>query len=70
MIALDIEGISTHVKGQSIVNALLRGGSEMYRTARGRLAILMRLDLFEKQKRIHNLTITEGLDGLQDVSFA
>jgi hypothetical protein len=56
-------------RGEKIKNALLSSEGMLYRTKRGRLAIQVRPDIFEKLKTQLHIDISDGLDGTKNIVF-
>jgi hypothetical protein len=67
-IFFDIEDLNNG-PGQKVINALLASKAVMFRTKRGRLALSLRLDIFEKLRKQLRLELTEGLDGLRKLEI-
>lgn len=67
--AVDIEDAYATPRGQKLLNALLASKGALYRTARGRLAVQIKPDNFEKVKSQLKLVTSEGMDGCHLVAF-
>lgn len=63
-IALDISELPTNKRGQKVMSTLRASNCEEIKTARGHLAVLIKLETFEKLRRQLGLSLEEGLDGL------
>lgn len=63
VVALDVEDVYKGKRGEKMLNLLLSSKGKLYRTARGRMAVQLRPEIFEKVKPQLKATISEGLDG-------
>jgi hypothetical protein len=64
LMALDVEDIQSSPRGQKVINGLMSSkGGKLYRTRRGRLAIQLAPEAFERMKNQLKVTLAEGLDG-------
>lgn len=69
--ALDVEDIQHSVKGKKVINGLMSSkGGKLYRTARGRLAVQIAPDAFERMKAQLKIELAEGFDGTHFVLIA
>lgn len=64
-ISLDIEDLRNTKRGQKVYNALLASSAEIIRTKRGRLAMLMRQEVFLKLQKQLRVQLVSSYDGLQ-----
>jgi hypothetical protein len=69
IVAIDVEEIVSLPRGAKVYNALLASKGKLYRTARGRLAIQIRPEIFEKLKAQLKIDVEDGLDGTKNVKF-
>lgn len=63
-IALDIHDIRHSERGQKVVNELVNRAGVLFKTKRGRMAVLLKLDSFDKVRRLLKVKTKEGMDGL------
>lgn len=68
-VAIDIDGLNAHKRGQRVINAILASSSEMFRTKRGRLALIVKIETFEKLREQLKIATTESFDGTVSVVF-
>ena len=68
-VAIDIHDIYGTSHAEVIVRHLLSNGGVLYRTARGRTAILLDKPIFERVKASMKLGTAEALDGLVSLVF-
>jgi hypothetical protein len=66
---IDITGLDQHKRGQRVINALLASSAEMFRTKRGRLALVIKLETFEKLREQLKIETTDSFDGTLSVIF-
>lgn len=69
LVFLDIEDINQSARGRKAVNALMASSATQFRTKRGRIALSVKLDTFEKLRDQLNISTEDGLDGLKLVSL-
>lgn len=66
-IAIDIEELGLTRKGVKVINAFVSSSAEIFKTKRGRLALLVKLETFNKLKTQLKINIVDGFDGLVNV---
>lgn len=64
---LDIEDIYQKSRGRKVVNAFMASSATMFRTARGRMAMSVKLETFDKLRRQLRISLEDGHDGLKVV---
>jgi hypothetical protein len=70
VIAIDVEDLAKDERGEKVMNTLLLSSKGMlYRTKRGRLAVQVRPDVFERVKASLHLDVAEGYDGTKTIVF-
>lgn len=69
MVFLDIEDIYQLPRGRKVVNAFMASSSTLFKTKRGRMALSVKADTFEKLRAQLNIVLSEGADGLKLVSL-
>jgi hypothetical protein len=69
VVAVDIEEAYKGKRGAKLINLLLASKGKLYRTARGRMAVQLRPDIFEKLKPQIKATFEEGYDGTVALKF-
>jgi hypothetical protein len=69
VVAIDVEDVVKTPRGVKVYNALLASKGKLYRTARGRLAIQLRPEIFEKLKAQLKIDVEDGFDGTKNVKF-
>ena len=63
VIALDIEDVYKGKRGTKMLNLLLSSKGKLYRTARGRMAVQLRPDVYAKVIGQLKVKTSEGFDG-------
>lgn len=63
-IALDITDLVDHKRGQRVINAIVASSAEEFRTKRGRRALILKAETFEKLLPQLNVSLAETHDGL------
>jgi hypothetical protein len=69
VIALDVQDIFTTKRGVKVCNALLSSKGVLYQTKRGRMAIQVRPEIFEKLKAQLKIDVEDGFDGTKNIIF-
>jgi hypothetical protein len=70
LMALDVHDIQSSLRGQKVINGLMSSkGGKLYRTARGRMAIQIAPEAFERMKAQLKVTLVEGWDGTRLVTL-
>lgn len=68
-VALDITDLVDNKRGQRVINAIVASSAEEFRTKRGRRALILKADTFEKLLPQLNVTLQETFDGLQAMTL-
>jgi hypothetical protein len=74
VVAIDVHDVLGNAKGdvkrgEKVINALLSSKGMLYKTARGRYAIQIRPEVFEKLKAQLRIDVEEGFDGTKNILF-
>lgn len=69
VVAVDVTEVIGTPRGIKVYNALLASKGKLYKTARGRLAIQLRPEIFDKLKVQLKIEVEDGLDGTKNVKF-